>query len=105
MATPLALETPRSLEWRTRATRRAIELATTGRTFTADELHTPAVGEPNHHTKWGSIMRDKQVLKCVEFIGYTKSTRTGGVLSVWQGRPLIAQQVLQSLEQDGEHTA
>ena len=87
MATPLALETEHTLQWRSRATRAALELAATGRIFTADDLHTATVGEPTHHSEWGSIMRDPQVRKAVKSIGFTYSARTGGVLRVWQGKP------------------
>lgn len=102
MATPLALETPHTLTWQQRAIRHAVTLATTGKPFTFGKQHTPVIGKPDHHAAWGSIMRNPNVSKSVEHLGFIYSSETGGIVHLWRGCPLIAHQVLAQLDKEIE---
>ena len=83
MTQPMLFETP---DWKSGVVDKILELAATGRDFTADDLHE--VGEPAHPNHWGQVFRHHDVAKHIQAVGYTKSKRrgrNGSALTIWRG--------------------
>lgn len=83
MNQPMLFENP---NWRGEVIDKILELAATGRDFTADDLHE--VGEPAHPNSWGVVMRSAEVAKHIQCVGFKNSRRRGrnhSGLRVWRG--------------------
>lgn len=76
----------------------ALEKLLSGEPLTADHLHTVGL-EPPTRFYWGAVMRQPEIKAVARpaFDGWVQSSRTGGVVRVWELKPGKSEEAVSAL--------